>query len=205
MSLSATKPNIIKSCVSFCLQILAVTGVALALNGCAKIINITTSEPIQINPSKRTFGTKLDDNHLETITRVNLMKAAPEFDDTHINIDCYNGILLLTGQVPTAELRQLAGATAGKINTVRSVHNELSVKAPTSFGERSYDTWLSTKISAKFLADGDTNSSHVRIIVEDKSVFLMGLVSRHEAEKVTNLVSSTQGLRQVVKVFEYLD
>lgn len=177
----------------------------LNLGGCAKIINATTSDPIQINPGKRTLGTKIDDNHLETITRVNLMKASPQLEEAHINIDCYNGILLLTGEVPTQELRLLAGNTAAKINTVREVHNELLVRSATEFGERSYDTWLATKINTKLLADTRVQSSRVRIVLEAKNAYLMGLVSRHEADVITHIVSNTSGVVQVVKVFEYID
>ena len=177
----------------------------LALSGCAKIINATTSDPIQINPGKRTLGTKIDDNHLETVTRVNLMKASSQLEEEPITVNCYNGILLLTGTVPTQALRQLAGDTAAKINTVREVHNELLVRGALEFGENSYDTWLSTKINSKLLASTQVQSSRVRVITQAKNVYLMGLVSRHQAQLITDIVRNTQGVVQVVKVFEYID
>lgn len=175
------------------------------LGGCAQIIHVTTSEPIQVNPKKRTLGTKIDDSNLETIMRVNLKKASPDFDEANINIDCFNGILLLTGQVPTESLRQLAGNTAAQINTVRQVHNELEVTPNKDFKAGSYDTWLATKIKTKLLANSDIESRRIHFITENRSVFLMGLVSRHEADKITRVASNTKGVTQVVKVFEYID
>jgi osmotically-inducible protein OsmY len=185
--------------------LLAISIIIMGLGGCAQIIHVTTSEPIQVNPKKRTLGTKIDDSNLETITRVNLKKASPLFDEANIRIDCFNGVLLLTGQVPTANLRQLAGDTAAKINTVRKVHNELEVRPNLVFKSRSYDTWLSTKIKTKFLVNSDIDSGRIHFITENRSVFLMGLVSRHEAEKITQITANTRGVGQVVKVFEYID
>jgi osmotically-inducible protein OsmY len=177
----------------------------VGLAGCAQIIHVTTSEPIQVNPKKRTLGTKIDDSNLETITRVNLKKASPDFDEANVNIDCFNGVLLLTGQVPTENLRQLAGSTAAQINTVRQVHNELEVIPNKDFKAGSYDTWLATKIKTKLFANSDIESRRIHFITENRSVFLMGLVSRHEAAKITRVAANTKGVTQVVKVFEYID
>ncbi len=191
-------------CIFRCLAALGLCAL-VALSGCAKIINATTSDPIQINPGKRTLGTKIDDNHLETVARVNLMKASPQLEAAAIDVNCFNGILLMTGTVPSAELRQLAGDTVAKINTLREVHNELLVRSPLEFGENSYDTWLATKINTKLLASTQVQSSRVRVVTEAKNIYLMGLVSRHEAQLITDIVRNTQGVVQVVKVFEYID
>lgn len=179
-------------------------GLMIMLGGCAKIITVTTSEPIQIKTNKRTFGTKINDQQLETIARVNLNKASKELEDAHINIDSFNGIVLLTGQVPSGQLHTLAGDTVSKINSVRQVHNELLTRAPTSFQERSQDSWLTTKIKTKLIAS-NIQSRRILITTEAQTVFLMGLVSRYEAERITEVAKTTSGVKQVVKVFEYVD
>jgi osmotically-inducible protein OsmY len=175
-----------------------------ALSGCAKIITVTTSEPIQISPNKRTFGTKLNDQQLETFARVNLNKADQQLQEAPIHIDSFNGILLLTGQTPTETLRELAGNTVGQINTVRQVHNELIVAPPLNFQARTKDSWITTKIKTKLIASS-IQSRRIRIITEAQTVFLMGLVSRYEAERITDVAKNTRGVKQVVKVFEYVD
>jgi osmotically-inducible protein OsmY len=48
-------------------------------------------------------------------------------------------------------------------------------------------------------------SRRILIITEAKTVFLMGLVSRYEAERITDVAKNTDGVKQVVKVFEYVD
>lgn len=177
---------------------------AALLTGCAKIITVTTSEPIQIHTNKRTLGTKINDQQLETIARVNLNKASAQLEDAHINIDSFNSIILLTGQVATEQLRMLAGDTVGKINPVRQVHNELIVNAPATLQARSADGWLTTKIKTKLIASS-IQSRRVLITTEARTVFLMGLVSRHEADRITDVAKNTRGVKQVVKVFEYVD
>jgi osmotically-inducible protein OsmY len=174
------------------------------LAGCAKIISVTTSEPIQINANKRTLGTKINDQQLETIARVNLNNTNKQLEDAHINIDSFNGIVLLTGQVPNEQLRTLAGDTVGKINSIRQVHNELTAGSPTDFQARSKDSWITTKIKTKLVASS-IQSRRIVIITEAQTVFLMGLVSRYEADRITNIAKNTGGVKQVVKVFEYID
>lgn len=174
------------------------------LAGCAKIITVTTSEPIQISTNKRTFGTKINDQQLETVARVNLNKASTQLEDAHINIDSFNGIVLLTGQVPNEQLRDLAGSTVAKINSIQQVHNELTSGTPTDFQTRSIDSWITTKIKTKLIASS-IQSRRIRIITEARTVFLMGLVSRYEADRITDVAKNTDGVKQVVKVFEYVD
>jgi len=178
--------------------------IAATLTGCAKIITVTTSEPIQISTNKRTLGTKINDEQLETIARVNLNKASQQLEDAHINIDSFNGIILLTGQAPTEQLRMLAGETVGKINSVRQVHNELTVGPAAYLKARSKDSWITTKIKTKLVVSS-IQSRRILITTEAQTVFLMGLVSRYEADRITKVVQNTAGVKQVVKVFEYVD
>ena len=176
----------------------------IILTGCAKIITATTSEPIQISTNKRTLGTRINDEQLETIARVNLNKASQQLRDAHINIDSFNGIILLTGQAPTEQLRMLAGETVGKINSVRQVHNELTVGPAAYLKSRSKDSWITTKIKTKLVVSS-IQSHRILITTEAQTVFLMGLVSRYEADRITNVAKNTSGVKQVVKVFEYVD
>lgn len=174
------------------------------LYGCARVIHATTSEPVQISTNKRSLGTRLDDERLETYARVNILKADPAFEQARINIDSFNGLVLLTGQVPSEQLRQLAGSTVGAINSVRQVHNELLVGPPARFGSQSLDAWITTKIKSRLIASS-IQSRRIHIITEAQTVFLMGLVSRYEADRATEVARTSDGVQKVVKVFEYLD
>lgn len=112
--------------------------------------------------------------------------------------------MLLTGQVPNEQLRNLAGDTVGKINSVRQVHNELAIGASATLQARSKDSWITTKIKTKLIASS-IQSRRILILTEAQTVFLMGLVSRYEADRITKVAQNTSGVKQVVKVFEYVD
>lgn len=175
-----------------------------SLSGCARVIHATTSDPVQISTNKRSLGTKLNDDKLETYARVNILKADAAFENARVNIDSFNGFVLLTGQVPTEHLRQLAGNTVGAINSVRQVHNELQVAPEARFGSQSLDAWITTKVKSRLVASS-IQSRRIHIITEAQTVFLMGLVSRHEADRIAEVARTSDGVKQVVKVFEYID
>lgn len=178
---------------------------AILTSGCAEVINATTSKPIEMKANTRTMGAKLNDEEIETVAKVNIKKADPQLEHAHVNIDSFNGIVLLTGQVPSEELRNLVADTVYKLNPVREIHNELVVSEPTNFATRSKDAWISTKIKAQLLADGDIESRRVHFATENQVVFLMGIVTRAEADRIVDKVSHTADVQKVVKVFEYID
>lgn len=183
----------------------ALFGLLLATSGCTTLVNATTKEPIELNPGKRSMGMRIDDRQLETIATVNINRAHERLDNAPISIHSYNGVVLLVGQVPNRELRSLAGETVSKIHSVRQVHNELEVESPIPFLTRTNDSWLTTKIKTQLLASRDVEGGRIKVITENGTVHLMGLVSRAEADKVTEIVRHTSGVKKVVRVFEYID
>ncbi len=176
----------------------------LFMSGCVTIIDATAKGPIQTDPGKRSLGGYIDDKQLRTIVAVNIRKADPQLSDAHINVHSYNAVILLTGQVSTPELRELAGTTARKVNRVRQVYNEISVNPKISFGARTHDNYLHSKIKTKLLLDRDIESGRVEVIVEDDIVYLMGLMSEDQAERVTDRVRTTKGIKKVVRAIEYI-
>jgi len=187
------------------LSIISLLLLASLLSGCAALLEATTEDPIQLHPGKRTLGAMIDDEQLETIAQVNISKASPELDFAHINVVAYNGVLLLTGQVNSGELRNLAGSTVNKIPKVRQVFNEIQVQGQTSLLARTNDSWLTTKVKTILLANKDINSGRIKIVTENGVVYLMGLLSRIESDRVAQLISTTGGVQKVVKAVEYID
>lgn len=187
------------------LRTLALVVCPLVFSGCVTVLDATTDEPIQQDPGKRTFGTYIDDKNIKTIISVNLKKADPQLDESNINITVYNGLVLMTGQVPTKNLRTKAGDVARDVNQVRQVYNELQVLPGTSFLSRTNDSWLATKVRTKLMANSDIDSDRVVVVVENSTVFLMGLLTRVQAEKITDVARTTKGVSKVVRAIEYIE
>ncbi|GLS26383.1 BON domain-containing protein [Marinibactrum halimedae] len=177
----------------------------LSMGGCTSILNASTDTPIVPDPSKRTFGTYWDDQQIESIATVNLNKTSPELDAANISVHAYNGVVLLCGQVQSERARNLAAKVVGDLPRVRQVHNELHVQGNTSLIASTNDAWLATKLKTKLIANQDINSSRVKVVTENGTAYLMGMVTRIQAEKITNVASNTQGIQRVVRVFEYID
>lgn len=187
------------------LNIISLLLACLLFSGCTTLLNATTEDPIELHPGKRTWGAFIDDEQLETIAAVNINKASPELDTAHINVVAYNGIILLTGQVSSGELRALAGSTVGKIPKVRQVFNEIQVQGKTSLLARTNDTWLTTKVKTILMANKDIDSGRIKVVTESGVVYLMGLMSQIEANRAAQVVSTTGGVQKVVKAVEYID
>lgn len=187
------------------LKLLQLVPLILCMSGCVTLLDATNQGPIDPEPGKRSLGQYFSDENLETIIAVNLRKASPELGQAHINIRSFNDVVLLTGEVPSKQLRQVASETVRSIKQVRQVHNELTVQSNSTFFSRTNDNWLATKIRTKFIANGDIEAERIKVVVENRVVFLMGLVTPDEANRIGQVAASTDGVDKVVRVFEYID
>ncbi len=202
----------IRNGIRICRRLFATTPRAIVIltatifmSGCVSILDATREEPIQIDPGKRSFGGYMDDKQLKTVISVNIKKADPKLKDAHINVHTYNAVVLLTGEVENGELRRLAADTARKVNKVRQVYNELSVGPKTTFLSRTNDNWIHSRIKSKLVFNTDIDSDRVEIIVEDNVVYLMGKLTKVQAEKITEVVRTSRGVDKVVRAIEYIE
>jgi osmotically-inducible protein OsmY len=125
-------------------------------------------------------------------------------DKGHINVTSFNKQLLLTGEAPTEALRQDAERAAATVPDVRSVVNDLQVRAPSDLAQRSNDTYITSVVKSRFVTAQKFNPIHVKVVTEAGTVYLMGLVTRREADDATQIARTTSGVKRVVRVFEYL-
>lgn len=187
------------------LSLLALT-LCLGISGCSSVINASREAPIDDDRGTRTFGSKIDDSLIETKVAVNIAKASPDLDNnSHIVVTSFNGVVLLAGQTPRADLKQLAEQTASQVQKVKKVNNELQVIEPSSMLARSNDAWLTSKIKTEMLTDSAIPGSRIKVVTENGIVYLLGLLTQAEANRATNLVQGVSGVQKIVKLFEYID
>lgn len=179
-------------------------GTAL-LNGCASIVSATREGPIEEEQGSRTFGNYVEDEMIETKVLVNLSKGSTTLAQSHVNVTSFNGQVLLSGQVPDQNVSREAETVAGQVREVRKIHNELEIAGPTSAIVRTNDVYLTSRVKLQLLTDSKVPGSRIKVVTENGVVFLMGLVSRNEADTAVAVVRSVTGVRKIVKVFEYID
>ncbi|MDT8896362.1 BON domain-containing protein [Halomonas sp. I1] len=173
----------------------------LALAGCSTM----TSGPVNEHYGQRTEGTKVEDSNIEDKISRNLGATDARLDDARINVDTFNGVVLLTGQVPSQELKGMAVHVAEQVRNVRKVHNELTIAANLPSSQRLADTWITTKVRTALAANEAIDASRLLVVTENATVYLMGIVSRAEAERIVSVVSNAGGMQRIIKVFDYLD
>jgi osmotically-inducible protein OsmY len=175
------------------------------LQGCGSLLATLESDTISDDPGERTFYQRLADESIETKAVVNLHAADEGFDQAHLVIQSYNGYVLVAGQVPNEALRQKANEVIRDIRDVRRIYNELEVAAASSVMTRASDSWISSKVKTFLLADSDTPGLRVKVITEDGVVFLLGLVTREEGDRIAGAAAEVSGVQRVVRLFEYID
>jgi osmotically-inducible protein OsmY len=188
------------------LGLLALTLCLVGISGCTSVVNASREAPIEDDRGTRTFGSKIDDSLIDTKVGVNVAKADPGLDnDSHIVVTSFNGVVLLAGQTPNADLKAKAEQAASAVQRVKTVHNELQILPPSGFLARQNDTWLTSKIKTQMLTDPNIPGSRIKVVTENGIVYLLGLLTKQEAAQATNLVQSVSGVQKIVKLFEYID
>jgi osmotically-inducible protein OsmY len=176
----------------------------LALSGCIRMIAATSSEPVDRHHGERTLGSGIEDQAIENKTRINLYRASDQLADARIKVVSYNGVVLLAGQVETSELKKQAGNIARRIRHVEQVHNEIGISGSSSFLARANDAWLTSKVKMRLYFNGDTPGGRTKVVTVNGVVYLMGLLTREEAEAVVSSVQNVYGVQKIVKIIEYI-
>lgn len=177
----------------------------LHLTGCSNIVGATTDQPIESSETTRSYGSAFDDEVIETTTLVNVRKSHPALKNAHLVVVSYNGVLLLAGQVPNEEARQLAAQAAARVQNVKRVHNELSIGRNTELLVRTSDSGITTKIKTKLLSHKEAKAGKIKVVTENGVVYLMGVVTHSEADLASVIAQQTGGVQRVVRLFEYVD
>ena len=102
-------------------------------------------------------------------------------------------------------MKQKITDLVSNINKVSQVYNEVSIAAPSSMVSRTSDTYITTKVKARMIADEKLSGLIIKTVTEKGVVYLLGIVSRDEAELATTIARETGGVQKVVKLFEYLN
>ena len=179
-------------------------GVSLLVSGCGPFLVAIDSKAIEDNPGKRTFYQRLADASIETKAIVNLHAQDERFDAAHLVIQSYNGTVLVAGQVADAALRQVANEVIRDIRDVRRIYNELAVAAPSSAMTRASDKWIASKVKAALLAGRRTPGRRTKVVAENGVVYLLGLVTAEEADRIATEASAVSGVQRVVRLFEVI-
>ena len=169
------------------------------LQGAAAVTTVAT-----MSNDRRSAGEIIDDKTLN-FNLSNIVRKDAILEDMHINFMVYNKAVLMLGEAPSIEARDyLEKQIKQKIPKIRKFINEVSVMPNSSYLSRAKDGIITVQVDALFLDQEVFHPTHVRVITERKTVYLMGSVTKREAEHATNLATKAKNVDKVVKLFNYL-
>jgi osmotically-inducible protein OsmY len=167
--------------------------------GAAAITTVAT-----MSNDRRSMGEIIDDKNLY-INLVNIVKKDPMLEDSHISFNVYNDSVLMTGETPSTDLKNhLENTIKTKAKKMKQLINEVAVMKNSSYLSRAKDGVISVQIETLFFNQEVFHPAHISIHTERGTVYLMGAVTKREAEHATNVASKAKNVKKVVKLFNYL-
>ena len=178
--------------------------IACLVSGCG-IVLVTTATVLAIDVARDRRGASVywDDNKMEFDIKRSIDKQE-QIEHEHVNVTIYNGVVLLTGEVPDQRdidtIIDLAKAHEGS----RQVINRLELAGKTNMNSRANDGWITTRVKTAIATSAPIESTRIKVVTERANVYLMGLVTPEEASIAVDATRSVTGVVRVIKVFEYI-
>jgi osmotically-inducible protein OsmY len=190
-------------------SLVAAATLASALSGCAPVL--LTSPAVMFGGAgvaslvavdRRTAGIQLEDEGIELRASTKIREAM--VDRAHVTVVSYNRQVLITGEVPNAQDKAALSTVVSKVENVRAVVNEVAVMENSSLTQRSKDALITGRVKAALVDAKDLYASAFKVVTERGTVYLLGRVTRTEADRGTEIARSTDGVVRVVRVFEII-
>jgi osmotically-inducible protein OsmY len=181
----------------------AVLGLASLVSGCAPLLVGTVAVGgTAVATDRRSTDVQLADERIEWNVSGRVGDKLKK--EGNVSVTSYNYQVLLTGQATTEALKQEAETIAAAVPGVKGVTNDLLAAPPSSLASRAHDTYLTSAVKSRFVGDQKFNPVHVKVVTDGGVVYLMGIVTRKEADEATHIARHVSGVKKVVRLFEYM-
>ena len=151
---------------------------------------------------RRTLGSQIEDEGIELRAANRIKEHLGE--RVHINVTSFNRQVLLTGEVPSEQDKQLAEQVVSRVENVRSIINDLAVLGHSTLTQRSSDALVTGQVKAGLVDAKDLSVSAFKVVTERGTTYLLGRVTTREADRGTEIARNTSGVQKVVKLFEVI-
>lgn len=174
------------------------------LQGCVPVVAAGVGAGVVMTSSdRRTAGSIVEDDTIENKAE---KRIEEKYKDTaHVSITAYNRFALVTGSAASDEAKMDIERIVGSIPNVKGIANELVVGNGAISTSGSSDSRITGNVKYRFVKSPAFKADNVKVVTENGVVYLMGLVTRAEADAASDIASTTAGVQKVVRVFEYID
>ncbi len=184
------------------------TGATLVLLG-STLVALTGCFPLAVGGAvmtgmvatdRRTAGTVVEDEGIELRAASRIRENLGE--RAHVNVTSYNRQVVLTGEVPSVQDKQLVEQIVAGVDNVRHIVDEIGVMGNSSLQQRSSDALVTGRVKAGLIDAKDLFTNAFKITTERGTVYVMGRVTEREAKRATDVISATPGVQKVVRILE---
>jgi osmotically-inducible protein OsmY len=179
--------------------------VLLTLNGCAAAVLGGAATGAAVAHDRRTAGTVIEDQSIELKAGQALRDDQEINESAHVNVTSYNLVVLVSGEAPNEAVRERIINIVRDIPKVTHVYNELTIGAPSTLTIRSSDTLITSKVKTRLFGLENFDATRVKVVTEKGVVYLMGLLTKEESDRVTEAARRVGGVQKVVKLFQYVE
>lgn len=187
--------------LSTSIKLMAAALVSIQLTACFPVVAGGAVTGGVMAADRRTSGIFIEDQAIE-------LKAKKKIIDNvgaaniNVSVTSFNLNVLLTGEAINEEVRAKAEQAARSIDNVKNVINELAISDKSTSAS---DTYITSKVKSSMIKENRFPANYVKVVTENSIVYLMGMVTREEAEDAVDIARNVSGVEKVVKVFEYIN
>lgn len=135
-------------------------------------------------------------DHKLQLTVLEHLDYDPSVNASHIGVTVREGIVVLTGHVPSLGEKRAAEAVAGLVQGVKAVVNEIAIDWPGKC--LTLDEVIAERVHARLSTNRSVPIERIHAIVEDGIVTLRGDVDWHyQREAVENDLHPLEGIREL--------
>ncbi len=129
-------------------------------------------------------------------------------ENDNLSFVSFNQTVLITGEVPTEEVKKEVENAVRNIEGVKEIKNYLLIGISSSLKSKASDAiTTSNVVSRLFVNESKSKLSplHVKVVTERQEVYLMGLLNSKEVEDAIKIAKSSKGVKKVIPLFEIDD
>ncbi|MBC7916526.1 MAG: BON domain-containing protein [Rhodoferax sp.] len=172
------------------------------LSGCVPLMVGGAVMTGMVASDRRTSGTVVEDEGIEIKAAIRIRENLG--DRVHVNVTSYNRQVLLTGEVPNAQDRQLVEQVVANVDNVRNIVNELAILGNSTLTQRSSDSIVTGRVKAALLDAKDLFANSFKVVTERGTTYVMGRVTQREATRATEVITAQSGVQRLVRVLEVI-
>ena len=130
------------------------------------------------------------------------------FVNDNLSFVSFNQTVLITGEVPTEEVKKEVENAVRNIEGVKEIKNYLLIGISSSLKSKASDAITTSNVVSRLFVNeykSKLSPLHVKVVTERQEVYLMGLLNSKEVEDAIKIAKSSKGVKKVIPLFEIDD